>query len=145
MLQTFLENTNNDEDDTMTPEDKKNIVSNFVEDFFKQNPESVLDPKLLFDLNNMALRLVESSPNTIGKQTTLVNDSSDIQNFSNLELKQMLGERLLNTLSFQDIQSQGASANGLNTIGTNNQATYIHRRSKRNENNDKTNSSSTSN
>ena len=90
----------------MTSEEKKDVVRNFVEDFFKENPQAVLDPQLLFDLNNMALRLVEPSPNAIENQSTIHPDDTDVRNASNLELKQMLGERLLNTTSFHfDIEN----------------------------------------
>ena len=142
--QTLLDKSDNGEDETMTPEEKKSIVSNFVQDFFKENPESVLDPHLLYDLNNRVLRLVDSSPNAIENQSVVRPDISNVTNTSNLELKQMLGERLLNTLSFQDIESQGATSHDRYSFDTNIGGTDAHTANLENGQHEKPMSSSTS-
>ena len=86
-------------DNTMTTAEKKEIVRKFVERFFKDNPGAVLDPQLLFELNTVALRLIDKSPNPQNELESFFSipadaDSSTQSNSSIYELKKMLADRL---------------------------------------------------
>ena len=86
-------------DNMMTTAEKKEIVRKFVERFFKDNPGAVLDPELLFELNTVALRLIDKSPNPQNElesffYKTADVDSSTQSNSSIYELKKMLADRL---------------------------------------------------
>ena len=97
-------------------------------DFFKENPQAVLDPQLLLDLNNMALRLVEPSPIDIESHSSILPDDTDVRNASNLQLKQMLGERLLNDKRFQDLEVEGGNSNDRQYADTTDNRKHVHRK-----------------
>ena len=102
--QTFIEKTSaNNHGETMTVQDKEAIVQNLVETFFKNHPEQILDPQLLFELNTMAQRLVEKSPDPLEEmESILVPELEHTTNNSSLyEMKKMLAERLSTSMMSQ--------------------------------------------
>jgi hypothetical protein len=97
IVKQFLEKTSvneNGREDVMTIEEKKEIVKSFVESFFKDHPEAVLDPQLLFELNTMTLRLVDQSPYAHELQSLSVPDDTNLSMTSHFELKKMLAQQL---------------------------------------------------
>ena len=122
ILQTLLEKrsihnqmTSADRTDevVMTTEEKKEVVKGFVKGFFEDYPEAVLDPQLLFDLNKMAVRLVDqpthrNEGNASGSSSL---DTSYINKASTFELKKMLAEQMSNNPSFTNQSGLGASNN----------------------------------
>ena len=123
IVKQLIENTSVNEnggDDVMTMEEKKEIVRSFVEKFFKDHPEAVLDPQLLFELNTMTLRLVDQSPNTNGIQSLTAPDDTTLSRTSHFELKKMLAQQFSRRIISRPFQFGVPFANNEQKIITNN-------------------------
>ena len=126
----------------MTTAEKKEIVRKFVERFFKDNPGAVLDPQLLFELNTVALRLIEKSPNPQNELESFFSipadaDSSTQSNSSIYELKKMLADTLdksqqHNGTAIEQAKATMSIKSSSRNQGANSRDVYVHPTRKRN-------------
>ena len=108
-LYSQLTTDRTEDEEQMTTGEKKEVVKNFVKGFFDDYPEAVLDPQLVSDLNEMALRLVDPSPTHYGNgeispSSSLYEGNTSLSKTSTYELKKMLAEKLSNSVVSQPVQ-----------------------------------------